>query len=96
MCVYVMTDSSPSHDALSVAFNKERSIRRTVKVLEFKRKRVNDELKQLIAHLAWLMPLSQNPKLNQQITTELIQEAVNRLNDDAFGQLILQILQEMS
>jgi hypothetical protein len=77
----------PEPDSLMTEFVRERSIRRTVKVLEGKRKRIREELEQLIQHLDLLVPSSATP-------SDLLQEAVERIGDDAFGQLLLQLMQE--
>jgi hypothetical protein len=83
----------PESDSLMTEFSRERSIRRTVKVLEFKRKRIHEELEQLILHLALLIPSGASATSNT-VSSELLEEAVNRIGDEAFGQLLLQILQE--
>lgn len=77
----------PEPDSLMAEFVRERSIRRTVKVLEAKRKRIREELEQLIQHLDLLVPSSAT-------SSDLLQEAVGRIGDDAFGQLLLQLMQE--
>ncbi|MDJ0718970.1 MAG: hypothetical protein QNJ54_32885 [Prochloraceae cyanobacterium] len=81
-------------DPLLTEFRRERSIRRTVKVLEAKRKRIRDELEQLIAHAAMLIPLEKSSISANQTNSDLLQEAVERMGDDAFAQLLLQILRE--
>ncbi|WP_254657999.1 hypothetical protein [Pleurocapsa sp. PCC 7327] len=68
-------------------FVRERSIRRTVKVLEAKRKRIREELEQLIQHLDLLVPSSAT-------SSDLLQEAIQRIGDDAFSQLLMQLMQE--
>ncbi|NJL83021.1 MAG: hypothetical protein HC890_08800 [Chloroflexaceae bacterium] len=80
-------------DRLATEFRRERSIRRTVTVLEAKRKRVRDELQQVIQHLALLVPVSAGPEAKE-IYAQIVQDAAQRLGDDAFAQLLLQILQE--
>jgi hypothetical protein len=84
----------PESDSLMTEFSRERSIRRTVKVLEFKRKRIHEELEQLILHLALLIPSTGASATSNTVSSELLEEAVNRIGDEAFGQLLLQILQE--
>ncbi|AFY78487.1 MAG: hypothetical protein IGR93_20015 [Hydrococcus sp. C42_A2020_068] len=74
-------------DSLMTEFVRERSIRRTVKVLEAKRKRIREELEQLIQHLDLLVPSSAT-------SSDLLQEAIQRIGDDAFSQLLMQLMQE--
>jgi hypothetical protein len=85
----------PESDSLTTEFSRERSIRRTVKVLEFKRKRIHEELEQLILHLALLIPSIGTSATSNTVSSELLEEAVNRIGDEAFGQLLRQILQEV-
>lgn len=83
-----MSDSSQP-DALAIELRRERSIRRTVKLLEAKREQIRDDLKQLVNHFSLLVPSPQ-----AKTDTKLLQEAVQRLGDDTFAQLLTQILQE--
>ena len=46
----------PPKDELLVEFARERSIRRTVRVLQAKRSRLKKELNQLLIHLSLLVP----------------------------------------
>ena len=83
-----MSDSS-TPDALAVELRRERSIRRTIKLLEVKRKEIRTDLQQFVTHLALLLPnrpVKSDPKL--------LNEAIERLGDDAFALLLSQILQE--
>ncbi|ELR99398.1 hypothetical protein [Gloeocapsa sp. PCC 73106] len=76
-------------DALAAELRRERSIRRTVKLLEAKREQIREDLKQLINHFSLLVP-SQQPNTD----TQMLQDAVTRLGDEIFAQLLMQILQE--
>lgn len=87
-----MHDRLPEPDALLTEFRRERSVRRTVTVLEAKRKRIRQELRQLIQHLALLIPAE--PLVADRPQSDLLQEAAKRLGDEAFAELLLQILQE--
>jgi|GEM_PF-4939507 len=78
-----------SPDPLLMELKRERSIRRAVKVLETKRNGIKEELQQLIKHIALLVPTA------NESNSELLQEAVKRLEDDGFAQLLLQIIQEL-
>lgn len=86
---------SPDQDILSTEFCRERSVRRTATVLEAKRQRIRDEIQQLISHVALLVPAG--TKMNDSYSyADLLQDAAKRLGDDAFAQLLVQILQEGS
>ena len=86
----------PESDALSTEFRRERSIRRAVIVLEAKRKHVREELQQLIQHISLLIPLARVSATTPNSQAELLQDALERLGDEAFAQLLLQILQDYS
>jgi hypothetical protein len=88
-----MTDRLELDEFLS-KFERERSIRRTVTLLEAKRKRFREELQQLVSHLTWLIPLKSVPSSARTFHTDLLAEAVEQLGDEAFTQLLLQVLQE--
>lgn len=85
----------PEANFLGTEFCKERSIRRTVKVVEAKRKRIREELEQLILHLALLVPVAGANTHSLDSSSDLLLEALNRIEDDAFTQLLLQVLQEV-
>jgi hypothetical protein len=80
-------------DVLTGEFYKERYIRRTLAVLQAKRKRIRDELQQLVTHLNLLVPLAKNYSLEDN-RADLLEEAAKRLDDDAFAQLLIQIVNE--
>ena len=73
-------------------FNHERSIRRTVKLLENKHKRIKDDLEQLISHISLLVPIAglsaSDPRYN-----DLLIDAITRLENEPFAQLLLQLIQ---
>lgn len=71
---------------------REASVRRTVKVLEAKRTRFREEVEQLIHHLGLLIPLADQ---SMGSSATLVQEALERLGDDAFAQFLVQILNEI-
>lgn len=87
-----MSNRQDEH-GLSQEFRQERSIRRVVDVIETKRRRVRDDLEQLISHIALLVPCTGANCFSEQ-TYGAIEDAVQRLGDDAFAQLLLQVLQE--
>jgi hypothetical protein len=74
---------------------REASIRRTVQVLESKRKRIREELVQLILHISLLVPLADVSTHSGEVYTALLQESVQQLGDEAFAELFLQILKEI-
>ena len=84
----------PSRDELLVELARERSIRRTVRVLKAKRSRIKDDLNQLITHLSLLVPRSKEHGSLRQSNSEIILEALSRLEDDAFTQFLTQIISQ--
>jgi hypothetical protein len=80
-------------DGLASEFYRERYIRRTLAVLEAKRKRIRDELQQLVNHLNLLVPVAKNITSDER--ADLLEEAAKRLDDEAFTQLIVQAIDEM-
>jgi hypothetical protein len=85
----------PEPDLLAKEFQRERSIRRTAQVLSAKRESIHKDLHQLIAHLTLLLPSAQLSQKGNDSNYDLLQAALDRLGDDAFAQLILQVLQEL-
>ncbi len=85
----------PEPDLLSKEFKRERFIRRTAQVLAVKRESIHKDLKQLIAHLTLLLPSAQIAQEGSDSNYDLLQSALDRLGDDTFAQLILQLLQEL-
>lgn len=87
-------DACPE-DAISIEFRRECSIRRTSRVLEAKRKRIRDDLQQLVKHMGLLVP---SMGISEQMTdsrTEVLKDALDRLGDESFTQFVLQIVQEL-
>lgn len=85
-------DNDPEADTLSEAFRQERSVRRTMSLLETKRQRMRDDLRQMLLHMSLLVPSA----TGAEVDWEVLQEALGRLGDEPFAQLALQILQELS
>jgi hypothetical protein len=79
-------------DELLMEFHTERSIRRVAQLLQDKRSRIRDDLQQLIEHLSLFVPLS-NSKGDGAVNTEILLEAAQRLNDEVFTELLVQIIQ---
>jgi hypothetical protein len=88
-----MNEPSES-DALLAEFQRERSVRRTVQVLQFKRSRIREDLLQLVKHLSVLVPLTRGVSASGDSQSDLLIEAIGRLDDDSFSQLLLQIIEE--
>ena len=82
----------PPKDELLVEFARERSIRRTVRVLQAKRSRLKKELNQLLIHLSLLVPGSKEYGNLRESSSEIILEALARLDDDLFTQLLTEVM----
>lgn len=76
-------------DALAAELRRERSVRRTVKLLESKRQKIHEDLQQLITHLVLLVPCKQT-----ELDPRILQDALQRIGDESFSQLLLEILQK--
>lgn len=88
-------DNRPNQDALFTEFRQECSIRRTTNILDIKRKRIREDIQQLIKHLGLIVPpITASESINNQ-PNELLIEALGRLGDDAFAQLVLQVMQDL-
>ncbi len=74
---------------------QEKTVNRTVEVLAAKRARFREELQDLILHLGLLVPIAGNLSAKNEHHSHLLQEAVNRLGDEAFAQFLLQIIKDM-
>ena len=83
-----MEEPSRSSDLIK-KFTRERSIRRILRVMKAKRSRINDDLERLVTHLNLLVPLTQNRRDNN-----ILLEALNRLDDDAFTELLKKIIKD--
>ncbi len=86
-----MYDLPPKKDLL-VEFAKERSIRRTVRVLKAKRDRLNTEINQLLTHLSLLLPSSEESGNLRNSSSEIILEALERIDDDVFTKLLAEAM----
>ena len=84
----------PPKNELLVEFAKERSIRRTVRVLKAKRERLTTEINQLLTHLSLLLPCSEQSGNLRKSSSEIILEALERLDDDVFAQLLVEAIGE--
>lgn len=83
-------------DALLAELEKERSIRRTVKLLHAKRSRIIEDLDRLISHLSLLIPLPDKSLEASQPKSDILIEAAKRIKDPIFTDLLIKIIQEKS
>ncbi|MEM8673652.1 MAG: hypothetical protein AAGF83_07245 [Cyanobacteria bacterium P01_G01_bin.67] len=88
-----MNDPS-KRDILLLELERERSIRRTVRLLYAKRSRIRDELDRLISHLSLLVAVPRKTAEDPQPESEILIEAAKRINDPIFTDMVIQIIQE--
>ena len=87
-------DKTPNRDVLLAELERERSIRRTARLLSAKRSRIMDELDHLISHFSLLVAVPNKTLEDPQPESELLIEAAKRINDPIFTDLLVQILRE--
>lgn len=88
-----MNDPS-ERDVLLLELERERSIRRTVRLLYAKRSRMRDELDRLIGHLSLLVSVPRKTAEDPQPESDILIEAAKRINDPVFTDMVIQIIQE--
>lgn len=81
-------------DLLLVALQQEIPIRRATAVLQDKRQRIREDLLQLVQHLGFLVPQPAGSPRSPTTDREVLEKALARLGDDAFAQLVRQVLSE--
>lgn len=81
-------------DILVLELERERSIRRTARLLSAQRSRIRDELERLISHLSLLVVIPRKTAADPQPESALLIEAVKRIDDPVFTDLLIQIIQE--
>lgn len=81
-------------DELTLEFRRERSVRRAAAILEGKRRRIRADLKQLLAHISLLIPAAELQGDRDTAKLTLLEDAAERLRDENFSQLLLEILRE--
>ncbi|MBE9047766.1 hypothetical protein IQ255_25780 [Pleurocapsales cyanobacterium LEGE 10410] len=86
--------NEPKRDVLVAELERERSIRCTARLLYAKRSRIKDELDRLISHLSLLVAIPHKTAENPQPESQILIEAAKRIDDPAFTDLLLQIIQE--
>jgi hypothetical protein len=85
-------DDRPEQDTISADFSKECSIRRAARVLQLKQRSIYDDLAHTLQNITLLVPswdrLGQGDATTQ---AELLEEALGRLEDQNFANLVLQL-----
>lgn len=81
-------------DALVLELERERSIRRTARLLYAKRSRIREDLDRLISHLSLLVAVPRRADEDPQPESDILIEAVTRIDDPVFTDLLIQIIQE--
>ena len=84
----------PKRDILLVELERERSIRRTVRLLYAQRSRIRDELDRFISHLYLLVAIPRKTVEDPQPESDILIEAAKRIDDPVFTDLLVQIIQE--
>lgn len=81
-------DNFQEQDVLLTEVTRERSIRRTVILLETKRERIRDDLLHLMREMALLcLPIELTQDSPEQ-TLDILHEALSRMGDEAFARWI--------
>ncbi|MEM7590433.1 MAG: hypothetical protein AAF383_02735 [Cyanobacteria bacterium P01_A01_bin.83] len=81
-------------DILLLELERERSIRRTVRLLYAKRSRMRDELDRLISHLSLLVAVPRRTAEDPQPESDILIEAAKRIDDPIFTDMVVQLIQE--
>ena len=88
-----MSDS-PEKETLTLQFHQEIPVRRMASLLEGKRKRIRDDILQLVQHIGFLVPPRTGATGPGQFDPAILEKALGRLGDDAFAQLVIQIVRD--
>ncbi|MEB3826827.1 hypothetical protein [Phormidium sp. CCY1219] len=83
-------------DVLFVEVSRERSIRRTLMLLETKRQRIREDLMDLIGSMPLLSLPVQLTQDSPEETRDILQEALSRMGDEAFARWIVEDILEQS
>lgn len=78
---------------MATAFRRECSVRRALQVLEVKHRRIQDDLQQFVQHLKLLVPGLGHASFVDLEHQEILEEALIRLGDDAFAEIVLKVLE---
>ena len=87
-------DEAPRRDVLLAELERERSIRRTARLLYAKRSRVIDELDRLVSHLSLLVAIPRKTLEDPHPESDILIEAAKRIDDPIFTDLLIQIIQQ--
>lgn len=79
-------------DAITVAFRRECSTRRAANVLQVKRQRIRDDLRQMLQHLSLVVPKINHAE--EYSSNEVLEDALARLGDEAFSDFVRTLLEE--
>lgn len=87
-----MTSFNPefNKDGITIAFRRECSTRRAANVLQIKRQRIRDDLRQMLGHISLVVPKMGNGE----DSSEVLNDALSRLGDDAFAELVRTVLED--
>jgi hypothetical protein len=86
-------DDRPQENLVATEFHRECSVRRTARVLEMKQRSIYEDLSQLLNHITLLVPsLEREGNGPGQPPAHVLEEALGRLGDPAFTDLVLQVL----
>lgn len=87
-------DDRSNFNTIATEFHNECSVRRAMRLLELKQHRIYDDLTQLLKHITLLVPALDHPGHSPaESHTQLLEEALGRMEDKAFANLVRQILQ---
>ncbi|PSB12418.1 hypothetical protein C7B62_02060 [Pleurocapsa sp. CCALA 161] len=81
-------------DVLLIELERERSVRRTARLLYAKRSSIRDELERLISHLSLLVSIPRKTAEDPQPESDILIEAARRIDDPVFTELVIQLIQE--
>lgn len=87
-------DELPQKDVLLAELERERSIRRTARLLYAKRSRIIDELDRLVSHLSLLVSVPRKTETDPQPESDILIEAAKRIDDPVFTDLLMQIIRQ--
>ncbi len=84
----------PEEETLTLQFHQEIPVRRVASLLEGKRKRIREDILQLVQHIGFLVPPRTGSTQPGQFDPAVMEKALGRLGDDAFARLVTQIVRE--
>lgn len=85
-------DGPLNRDELFGEFCRERSVRRTARVLQVKRDRLREELYHMLSSMAFFTYSKDFPPGDVELSRDIVEEALSRLGDDAFAQWIGELI----